>query len=108
MKLVTAETLAASLRRIHGSVVPLPNRATVEDYAALLIEWLPPDPRLDALLAWNERLEDSLDRLADAAFNRRFQRHGEALLTEATKAAMALLAERNRDRDALAAFKESV
>lgn len=39
--LLTPERLADALRTIHGNIVPLPNRPTVEEYADIILQWWP-------------------------------------------------------------------
>lgn len=34
-------SLVWALRAIHGDVVPLPNRSTVEEYAEMIVRWYP-------------------------------------------------------------------
>jgi hypothetical protein len=35
------ERLEQALRTIHGDVVPLPNRPSAAEYAAMIVKWMP-------------------------------------------------------------------
>jgi hypothetical protein len=62
------------------------------------IGWSECAAEVERLRDLNETLENALDELADAAFNRRYQLHGTAILTAATQKAMAVLRARTGEQ----------